>query len=52
MNHPPMRVVGVDTDGCLVCEDRGEVYNCGETLEEFGAHNLSPAELAAVNPLP
>lgn len=40
-------VIGVDTDGGLICKDvqTGELYNCGETLEEFGAHNLTEGEL-------
>lgn len=40
-------VIGTDTDGSLICraDEDGEIYNCGETLEEYGVHNLRPHEL-------
>lgn len=34
------QVVAVASDGTLICEDETGRYNCGETLEEFGPHNL------------
>lgn len=39
-------VLRVDNDGCLVLWDRdGEVeYNCGETLDDYGDHNLTEVE--------
>jgi hypothetical protein len=49
MIHQDFRVVGIDADGGLICEDAdGARYNCGETLEEFGVSNLTPAEIAAL----
>jgi hypothetical protein len=44
-----MQVIGIDTDGCLLIEDvSGDVYNCGETVEEFGIDNLNADELRAL----
>lgn len=39
-------VLGVDKDGGLLQWNAktGEPYNCGETLEQFGANNLSATE--------
>jgi len=40
-----MTVIGIDNDGCLIIKDSfGEVYNCGETLEQFGVENLTDEE--------
>jgi len=40
-----MEVIGIDNDGCLIIKDLfGEVYNCGETLEQFGTDNLTDDE--------
>lgn len=41
-------VIGLDTDGCILQwnADDGSVYNCGETLAEFGADNLTESERA------
>ena len=45
-----MRFIGIDNDGCLICEgDDGEIYNCGETLEQIGIENLSEGELEDIN---
>lgn len=42
-------VVGIDNDGCLICEDEtGSQYNCGETLEQFGVESLTTEELRAI----
>ncbi len=43
-------VVGIDTDGCILQDDDGShgVYNCGETLEQFGLHNLRDSEKDAL----
>jgi hypothetical protein len=44
-----MKVIGIDMDGYLIIEDdTGEVYNCGQTLDEFGISNLTPDELTAL----
>lgn len=39
-------VVGQDTDGALLCKDNitGKIYNSGDTLKDFGEHNLSVRE--------
>jgi hypothetical protein len=41
------RVVGVDTDGGVLCQDLStmKIYNCGESLEEFGLNNLTEEEV-------
>ena len=50
LGHPishdgELKVIGIDTDGCLICQGgEGEPYNCGETLEQFGIENLTPEE--------
>lgn len=43
-------VVGVDTDGNLICYNASthSNYNCGETLESYGVDNLTPTELKRV----
>lgn len=39
------KVVDVDSDGCLICEKPdGERYNSGQTLAEYGVHNLTESE--------
>jgi hypothetical protein len=42
------RVIGFDVDGCLLCEAFGEMFNCGENLEEYGVENLRPVEMVAL----
>ena len=39
-------VLGLDRDGCLLLwdGDKRAVYNCGETVEQFGADNLDAEE--------
>ena len=39
-------VLATDTDGCLICfnADNGQPYNCGETLDQYGEHNLTDRE--------
>jgi hypothetical protein len=51
MNYADSEVIGVDTDGRLIQWDatNGAPYNCGETVDEFGRHNLTQAELARVS---
>jgi hypothetical protein len=43
-----MNVIGLDNDGSVICYDpeydTDPVYNCGETLEEFGIDSLFPQE--------
>lgn len=39
-----MQVIGIDTDGCLVCYEERASYNCGETLAEFGSELLTEEE--------
>ena len=48
--YADFEVVGKDNDGSLVCWDAvsKQPYNCGETLDEFGEHNLTPTELKRV----
>lgn len=48
MTYKDGEVIGIDTDGCLVLwnADDEELYNCGETLEEFG--ELTAIELARI----
>ncbi|KKI36161.1 hypothetical protein VI03_25700 [Burkholderia vietnamiensis] len=44
-------VIGFDKDGCVMQWDgeRGLSYNSGESLDEFGLHNLREHELTRVN---
>jgi len=44
-------VLYVDNDGCIVqwSNEHSRVYNCGETPEEFGLHNLTAKEAARIN---
>jgi hypothetical protein len=53
MTNVEFRLVGLDTDGCLICEDTqtGEQYNCGETPAEFGIHNILPSDTFKWKPL-
>jgi len=47
-----MRIIGIDTDGCLICEDPEAdppIYNCGETPEEFGLEFITPEELELID---
>jgi len=44
-----MRVIGIGNDGGLICQDGGEPYNCGETLEVYGVDNLTSAEKKAID---
>jgi hypothetical protein len=39
-------VMGIDTDGCLICWDALKKfrYNSGETIQEYGAQNLTEIE--------
>ncbi len=50
-----MKVIGIDNDGCLICFDPeaepDQVYNCGETPEEFGIENLTDEELENITPM-
>lgn len=41
-------VIDLDKNGTLICrkKESGEVYNCGETPEDFGTGNLNPEEKA------
>ena len=40
-----MRVLGIENQRrCVLCSDGEGVYNCGETLEEFGIENLTERE--------
>lgn len=43
-------VLGEDADGNLVCWNLAEqaTYNCGQTLAEYGAENLTEIELGRV----
>jgi hypothetical protein len=45
------QVLGIDNDGCLIQWDsnKGERYNCGETLNQFGIKNLSDKEKKTLN---
>lgn len=39
-------VINIDSDGCLICwnAETQEPYNCGETREQYGEHNLTDRE--------
>lgn len=39
-------VIDIDTDGCLICWDahKRQSYNTGESLAEYGEHNLTGKE--------
>lgn len=43
-------VIGTDNDACLIAWDAsiGAAYNCGESLADYGAENLSDVERVAV----
>jgi hypothetical protein len=43
-------VLGLDTDGCVIQFNAGdgEAFNCGESLEDWGRHNLQPHEMSRV----
>jgi hypothetical protein len=47
-------VLGVDVDGGLICwnAETQTKYNCGETLEQYGEHNLSEDELIRIGAKP
>ena len=47
-------VLGIDSDGTLLQwdADKEEVYNCGETIEEFGEDQLTPQELETLGKVP
>lgn len=39
------QIVGIDKDGTIIQEhERGEPYNSGEGLFEFGIHNITDSE--------
>lgn len=44
-------VIGFDKDGCVMQwdADKGLAFNSGESLDEFGLHNLRERELSRVN---
>lgn len=39
-------IIGLDTDGCFIqwSDDEQHSYNCGETPEQFGCHNMTNVE--------
>ena len=53
INRREFEVIAVDlVDHCLICRYRysgGELFNCGETLAEFGDSNLVPQEREWLN---
>lgn len=43
-------IVGLDNDSCILvfCSEPEQIYNCGETLKDFGINNLTKEELHRV----
>ena len=41
-------IAGLDNDGCVIQWDgyKGELYNCGETPDQFGVSLMSAVERA------
>lgn len=40
-------ILALDSDGCIIQWDaeKGQIYNCGETVEAFGIDNIYDHEL-------
>lgn len=39
-------ILALDKDGCIIQwnADEGQIYNCGETIEQFGLKNIYDRE--------